>query len=699
MDKMTPKSNADIDQPKAGPDTQGILVLGMHRSGTSACTRVLNLLGCSLSNNLLGAGDGNESGHWEAIDAVALNDEILASAGSSHDDWGPINPDWRKSAIRSHLIGRAKQIVANHLEIGPLFAIKDPRICRLADVWIQATIDAGSEPLVLMMLRNPAEVAASLEARDLMAAGYAELLWLRHVLDAEYLSRGQKRVVCHYDELMRDWRSLVGKISSGLGVSFPSNSPRTHTAIDRFLTPKLRHHQVDSNDLIGNPAYSQWLRTAYRVLRGWSETGEDSADYPMLDELRAELDRAYDAFAKLLFSPELVGAPGIAGQLRRDLATTKEQAQNSAQALQQSQDIIERLRADAEQHEVERAAQREAEAANAVALRTEIEKLEAELAASVEASIAEVQRLEAELTEKNELLASVRAALEVAEQANASELQRREQAESRLLETSSEMQDQLLLNAELTGQVSALQSTVSQRQEEIAQLYERLNEARHAQALIEAAHESERQRRIEQETRAAAAEAKAEDEIRSLKIRLADEQLSASLRADELTSDLAKLTIILSQQEKAAEALLEELKQTKGEAHDLSEKMQTLTKTADSAESARREAEGRLSARFSELAQITAIAAQESEQARRLKDEADWLREVRRVEEGFPAWWSIMPTAWQRSRQHRRFYQAGLFDAATYLDLYPDVAAQGMDPLRHYVLHGMAEGRTRTVPN
>lgn len=134
MDNVTPKSNADINQPQAGANTQGILVLGMHRSGTSACTRVLNMLGCALSHKLLGAGDGNESGHWEAIEAVALNDEILSSAGSSHDDWGPINPDWRRSAIRSHMIGRAKQIVAEHLEIGPLFAIKDPRICRLADV-------------------------------------------------------------------------------------------------------------------------------------------------------------------------------------------------------------------------------------------------------------------------------------------------------------------------------------------------------------------------------------------------------------------------------------------------------------------------------------------------------------------------------------------------------------------------------------
>lgn len=151
-------------------------MLGMHRSGTSACTRVLNLLGCALSDNLLGAVEGNESGHWEPFEVVTLNDKILESAGSSHDDWGPLNAAWRQSAIRAQMVSRAREIITDHTNIGPLFAIKDPRICRLADVWLEAATDAGVDPLVLLMLRNPVEVASSLEARDLMADGYGELL-------------------------------------------------------------------------------------------------------------------------------------------------------------------------------------------------------------------------------------------------------------------------------------------------------------------------------------------------------------------------------------------------------------------------------------------------------------------------------------------------------------------------------------------
>lgn len=747
MDKATQKSNAELDRPNAGLMPQGILVLGMHRSGTSALTRMLNMLGCALSENLLGPGDGNESGHWEPVEAIRLNDEILASAGSSHDDWGPINADWRKSAIRPQMIGRVQKIVADHIGIGPLFAIKDPRICRLADVWIEAMGNAGAEPLVLMMVRNPSEVATSLEARDLMAPAYGELLWLRHVLDAEVFSRGQRRVVCQYDELMRNWRGLVRKMTDGLGVSFPRNSRKTHADIDDFLSGNLRHHHADPEDLIHNTSHPEWLRVTYAIMLKWSAQGEDAADYAELDRLRAELNRSHDAFARLLMDPHLVGEPGSAARLHREVTSLQELLESREQALRESELAMEELRADAGRREAELAAQGHADAAKASVLE------------------AEVERLNTELAEKSRELVGAQAALDGAQSATESERQRREEAESRHLQTSSELQDQMLRNAEHAGQIAAMQSSISQRQEELAQLYERLNEVTRACSLAEAKHEHERQRRIELEEQLASTSESAEAEIRDLKsqmdearrldeqrlgalvdelekatallsqqdvaaeklkeelgdqtaqcrhlsetvselssavdlarMALEETQQAAAQRVEALTGDLAKITKLLSEQEEATGSLVAELGERTAESRRLSERVQELAKAAESAENARMDNEIRLAARFEELAQITAIAAQEAEQASRLQAATEWLRATRQLEEGFPAWWSLMPEAWQRARRHQRYHRAGLFDAEAYLALYPDVAAQGMDPLRHYVLHGMAEGRIRTVP-
>ncbi|WP_397581987.1 sulfotransferase family protein, partial [Sphingorhabdus sp.] len=299
---------------------KGILVLGMHRSGTSAFTRVLNLLGCALPDNLIGAGDGNETGHWEAISVVSLNDQIFTSAGSRWDDWGPLNDDWRQSSLRDEMLQKAVTLIEEHVDLGSLFAIKDPRLCRLADVWLAAMEEAKVEPSVVLMVRNPAEVIASLESRDLMAPGYSQLLWLRHALDAEFFSRGSNRVVCRYDQLMSNWFSVIDRVRIGLGITLPRNSPSVHLEIKQYLNGQHRHHDIPVETVIGNPALSDWLRTTFAIMMRWSEEGEKSSDYAELDQIRLEFDRSYSTFARLLLPDDLAGEPGLGPRMKRELA-------------------------------------------------------------------------------------------------------------------------------------------------------------------------------------------------------------------------------------------------------------------------------------------------------------------------------------------------------------------------------------------
>jgi hypothetical protein len=64
-----------------------IVVLGMHRSGTSALTRVLSLLGAGLPKNVLGVSPSNETGHWEPERLVVFRDALLATLQSAWHDW------------------------------------------------------------------------------------------------------------------------------------------------------------------------------------------------------------------------------------------------------------------------------------------------------------------------------------------------------------------------------------------------------------------------------------------------------------------------------------------------------------------------------------------------------------------------------------------------------------------------------------
>jgi hypothetical protein len=62
---------------------EGVLVVGMHRSGTSATTRVLNLFGLSLceEKDLWLSLPGNETGYWESSSLSRFNERLLTAAG------------------------------------------------------------------------------------------------------------------------------------------------------------------------------------------------------------------------------------------------------------------------------------------------------------------------------------------------------------------------------------------------------------------------------------------------------------------------------------------------------------------------------------------------------------------------------------------------------------------------------------------
>src|SRR5690242_18241878 len=65
-----------------------IVVLGMHRGGTSAVTRSLKLFQVALSPELLPASEDNPTGFWEDWHCLAINEELLDHFHSAYDRLG-----------------------------------------------------------------------------------------------------------------------------------------------------------------------------------------------------------------------------------------------------------------------------------------------------------------------------------------------------------------------------------------------------------------------------------------------------------------------------------------------------------------------------------------------------------------------------------------------------------------------------------
>ena len=105
-------------------------------------------------------------------------------------------------------------------------------------------------------------------------------------------------------------------------------------------------------------------------------------------------------------------------------------------------------------------------------------------------------------------------------------------------------------------------------------------------------------------------------------------------------------------------------------------------------------AQSSIKSRFQELAALTKLLEKAERNRSLVVDQRAWLVEAYTMLAKRPWWWALMPSQWGKRREYDRLRRKKLFDADRYLELYPDVAAEGMDPVRHYIMHGMMEGRT-----
>ena len=124
------KKNNDI-KPKA------ICVLGMHRSGTSAITRAINLLGVYLGEeaDMMAAQSNNPEGYWERQDIFRLHERILHHLRKTWDTSLPLSDGWHKSDDIKPFREELVELIKKNFSDRQLWAWKDPRSAILFALW------------------------------------------------------------------------------------------------------------------------------------------------------------------------------------------------------------------------------------------------------------------------------------------------------------------------------------------------------------------------------------------------------------------------------------------------------------------------------------------------------------------------------------------------------------------------------------
>jgi glycosyltransferase involved in cell wall biosynthesis len=284
-----------------------VLVLGMHRSGTSALSRLMSIAGCKLPANLMSAGTGNELGHWESEAIVRYSDAILEELDSDWMDWRALNIDLLDDSRRSEIIRKYRQLLEQDYGEAPLIVVKDPRICRFMPLFLETLHTAGYEVRVVFIVRNPLEVAESLMKRqeywlpDLSETDGA-LLWLRYVLEAEEHSRHLKRLVITYEDLLEDWEKIYLSIAETLGLDALYSVSEIASQVGNFLSEKHRHHYHPTEEVIHDPALRDWVGQAYEALLILARNNESTKAVGQLDVVTAEFNRASPIIHKILIA-------------------------------------------------------------------------------------------------------------------------------------------------------------------------------------------------------------------------------------------------------------------------------------------------------------------------------------------------------------------------------------------------------------
>lgn len=451
-----------------------VMVMGMHRSGTSALSGVLARLGCEAPKDLMPAAPQNPKGFYESLSISALNDALLASGGSKWYAWQEFNKGWFRSPKMPDFLDRAEASLNRAFDNARLIALKDPRIGLLVPFWDEVLRNSGYTPLYLHTHRHPLEVAASLETWA--AAGedrlpgydprYGQLLWLRYVLEAEVATRGQTRHFTSYDRLMADWRREMDSAAGALDLAWPMLSDSVAAEIDSFLEGALNREGARLLQQGGAPRMLPWVARCYEILEAWAQQGEKAADYPVLDQILAEFNAAAPMFGPLVETGRQRKAE--LDEVRRETDELRRQAEASgaeARALLSTLSHARSKRAEAEAalqgaKEQLHALQDQANSAHQGSVDLEHSTREAtDRIAVLESELAQRRAETDDLTKELERLraehAALQAALEAANQRNDALQQRAQEDQQRAQEEARELERLRAEQAAMQGALDA----------------------------------------------------------------------------------------------------------------------------------------------------------------------------------------------------------------------------------------------------
>jgi hypothetical protein len=226
-----------------------VCITGMHRSGTSMVARAAQAAGVWLGepDDLVPAAPDNPDGFFEHERLVAASDALFEGLGGGWDCPPSLPDGWGIDGRCAAAASLAAEVIAE-LSAHDAWGWKDPRAAVVLPFWLGQAADLG----VVLCVRNPLEVAASLRARNGCSLALGLRLWYQYMRAAIEATQPADRLVTHYDAWFHQPAVEVDRLvafsglhASAVTLASAASVPARHQRHSRFDARALRAARVD----------------------------------------------------------------------------------------------------------------------------------------------------------------------------------------------------------------------------------------------------------------------------------------------------------------------------------------------------------------------------------------------------------------------------------------------------------------------
>lgn len=276
-----------------------ILVVGMHRSGTSTVARLLNMLGvyAGAEGSMTAANAENPKGFWERKDVRSINDALLHSAGHEWDRILDFDVAKVPADVEEREAKNASQVVVG-MDAHRPWMLKEPRFCFTLPFW-RSRLEL---PVLVQVTRDPMQVAISLRTRNGIPLEVGLAIWEAHVRRQFHHGRDLPFVHVRHDRVLHSpWEATLQLFESLAAKGVRRIELPAQAEVEGFVDPSLlrsRETPTESARVVRPEIAALWTQIRENDFGALASGSLSEASRGLLRDYEPQSRKLQEALAK-----------------------------------------------------------------------------------------------------------------------------------------------------------------------------------------------------------------------------------------------------------------------------------------------------------------------------------------------------------------------------------------------------------------